>query len=157
MTIGETPVTVLGTVISEVTLKRVGEHGHELTAFLVRANERKFDKQRGEWQDHRHFSIRVKCWRKLAVTAQAVLRRGDPVIVTGRLFVAEFETSEGQSRLVPEVEAWAVGPNLMLCTATVERAEHAEPAGGGPPGWHSRGGDPRNSQVEVGEVMPVGG
>lgn len=126
MTVGETPVTVVGTVISEVALKRVGENEHELATFLLRASERKYDKEKSGWYDHRSFSIRVKCWRKLAATVHDVLRRGDPVIVSGRLFVSDFETSDGQSRSVPEIEAWAIGPNLMLCKAAVERAR-AEP------------------------------
>ncbi|GLY67126.1 single-stranded DNA-binding protein [Amycolatopsis taiwanensis] len=126
MTVGETPVTVVGTVVSEVALKRVGENEHELATFLLRASERKYDKEKSGWYDHRVFSIRVKCWRKLAATVHDVLRRGDPVIVAGRLFVSDFETSDGQARSVPEIEAWAVGPNLMLCKATVER-ERAEP------------------------------
>jgi single-strand DNA-binding protein len=126
MTVGETPVTVVGTVVSEVALKRVGDNEHELTTFLLRTSERKYDKEKSGWYDHRHFSIRVKCWRKLAVTVHDVLRRGDPVIVAGRLFISDFETADGQARSVPEIEAWAIGPNLMLCKAAVER-DRAEP------------------------------
>ena len=128
MTVGETPVTVMGTVVSEVALKRVGENEHELATFFLRARERKYDKEKSGWYDHRAFSIRVKCWRKLAATVHDVLHRGDPVIVAGRLFISDFETSDGQPRSVPEIEAWAVGPNLMLCKATVER-DRAEPGG----------------------------
>src|SRR6187399_2996443 len=105
MAVGETQVTVVGTVISEVTLKRVGESEHELATFLVRTTARKYDRQKAVWYDHRCFSIRVKCWRRLAVMVQAVLRRGDPVIVTGPLFVPDFETTDGQSRFAPEIEA----------------------------------------------------
>jgi single-strand DNA-binding protein len=154
--VGETPVTVLGTVISDVTVKRVGENEHELATFLLRASERKFDREKAGWYDHRHFSIRVKCWRKLAVSAHAVLRKGDPVIVTGRLFISDFETAEGQPRSVPEVEAWAIGPNLLLCKASIERDQSGGP--GESPAqdtWRASLQEQRNPQVEAGEPMAV--
>lgn len=139
MTVGETRVTVVGTVISEVTVKRVGEHEHELTTFLLRTSERKYDREKSTWYDYRHFAIRVKCWRKLAATVAGVLRRGDPVIVSGRLFVSDFETPDGQSRSMPEIEAWAIGPNLAFCRAAIERelAEFGEgaPAQAGKPAF----------------------
>ena len=81
MAIGETPITVLGTVISDVTLKRVGSNENALATFLIRSTERKWDKEKGTWADHRHFTVRVKCWRKLAVTVASTLTKGDPVIV----------------------------------------------------------------------------
>jgi single-strand DNA-binding protein len=157
MTVGETQVTVLGTVVTDVTLKRVGDNDHELATFLVRAAERKYDREKAAWYDHRHFSIRVKCWRKLAATAHAVLRRGDPVIVAGRLFVSDFETSDGQPRSMPEIDAWAVGPNLMLCKAIVDRARRSEPggtAGQGP--WQASVPTERNGRAEEDEPVPIG-
>lgn len=155
MTIGETPVTVLGTVISDVTLKRVGENGHELTTFLLRASERKYDRQKAGWHDHRHFSIRVKCWRKLAVMTQAVLRRGDPVIVAGRLFVADFENSDGQPRCVPEVEAWAVGPNLTLCKAVVQRDRSESGGSTAEDTWQAGVPVPERPYLEAEEPMAI--
>jgi single-strand DNA-binding protein len=157
MTVGETQVTVLGTVITDVTLKRVGENDHDLATFLVRAAERKYDREKAAWYDHRQFSIRVKCWRKLAAMTHAVLRRGDPVIVSGRLFVSDYETADGQHRSMPEIEAWAVGPNLMLCKATVDRARRYEPgetAGQGP--WQAPAPPERTARAEEDEPMPIG-
>lgn len=135
MTVGETPVTMVGTVISDVTLKRVGENANPLATFQLRATERKYDREKGAWLDHRQFSIRVKCWRKLASAAHAALRRGDPVIVMGKLFVSEFSGANGQVRSVPEVEAWAVGPNLVLSRAAADREQRG--GGAAPQAWHS--------------------
>src|SRR2546430_14433026 len=104
MAIGETPITVLGKVISDVTLKRVGSNDNALATFLIRSTERKWDKEKGTWADHRHFTVRVKCWRKLAVTVASTLTKGDPVIVAGRLFAGEVEGAESQARGLPEVD-----------------------------------------------------
>lgn len=157
MAIGETQVTVLGTVITDVTLKRVGENDHDLATFLVRAAERKYDREKAVWHDHRQFSIRVKCWRRLAAMTHAVLRRGDPVIVSGRFFVSDYENADGKPRSMPEIEAWAVGPNLMLCKATVDRTRRTEPgstAGQGP--WQASGPAERAAGADKDEPVPIG-
>lgn len=157
MTVGETQVTVLGTIITDVTLKRVGDDDHDLATFLVRAAERKYDREKAAWYDHRHFSIRVKCWRKLAATTHAVLRRGDPVIVAGRLFVSDFETSDGQARSMPEIDAWAVGPNLMLCKATVDRVRRPQSGGTSGQGpWEVPVPAERTGTAGEDEPVPIG-
>lgn len=125
MAIGETPITLVGTVCSELAHRRVGEH--ELVNFWLRSTERRFDKEREAWVDGRHLLVRVTCWRRLAAGVRASLRKGDPVIVNGRLHTRKYDES-GETRAVPEVEALAVGPNLMLCVAPAQRAG---PAAGG--------------------------
>lgn len=132
MAVGETLVTVVGNVCGELTRRVVGE-GVEVVSFWMRSNERRFDKDEGQWRDWRHFSVRVTCWRKLAGAVHRSLSNGDPVIATGRLHISEYEQA-GQPRSVPELDAVAVGPNLSWCTAVVERRRKA--AGGGDlSGW----------------------
>jgi single-strand DNA-binding protein len=119
MALGETPLTVIGNIASELSPRTLG-NGDEVVSFWLRSNERRFDKEAGTWADGRHLALRVTCWRRLAGTVAASLGKGDPVIVSGRLYTSEFET-EGQPRSVPELEALAIGPNLSWCTATVRR------------------------------------
>lgn len=121
MAVGETMLTVVGNVMSELTHRTVG-NGHEVVSFWMRSNERRYDKEKAEWVDGRYFSVKVTCWRKLATSAQASLVKGDPVIVAGRLQTNDYETADGQQRSIPELEAVAIGPNLNWCTATVQRS-----------------------------------
>jgi single-strand DNA-binding protein len=155
MAVGETLVTMTGTVLSEVDFKRTGDQGHELATFLLRSNERRFDKAKGDWVDGRHFTVRVKCWRRLASGVRSAVRKGDPVIVNGRLYSNDF--SDRQSRAVPEVEAVAVGPNLALCVAPVQRGKRAEPgAEAGRGGWQVSNSPAGKPLVEADEPVPVG-
>ena len=154
MAIGETPITVLGTVISDVTLKRVGSNENALATFLIRSTERKWDKEKGTWADHRHFTVRVKCWRKLAVTVASTLTKGDPVIVAGRLFAGEVEGAEGQARGLPEVDAWAVGPNLTLCKVLMPRPGPAAEAS--PKSREAPAAAQRDRRTEAKEPVPTG-
>lgn len=131
MAIGETTVTVVGNVCSELTRRTVSE-GVEVVSFWLRSNERRYDKDTGTWGDGRHFAVRVSCWRKLAVGAFQSLSKGDPVIVSGRLHTSEYG-SAGQVRSMPELEAVAVGPNLQWCTASVQRRGKA--GAGELPAW----------------------
>ncbi|KAA9160852.1 single-stranded DNA-binding protein [Amycolatopsis acidicola] len=117
MAIGETPVTLVGTVVSEVESLRVGAQRHELAMFWLRSDERRYDKGKGEWVEGRHLSIRVKCWRRLAEAVSFAIRKGDPVILSGRLYSNDRGERE-QSRVVPEVEALAVGLNLAVHPAS---------------------------------------
>ncbi|MDD7942063.1 single-stranded DNA-binding protein [Actinomycetospora lutea] len=114
----ETMVTVTGNVAGDVITKRVGANQeHLLVTFRVASSERRYDKASDTWVDGDRFTASVNCWRRLADGAR-LLVKGDPVVVTGRLSVREYEV-EGVRRYMTEISATAVGPDLGRCTATV--------------------------------------
>ncbi|GAA4897840.1 single-stranded DNA-binding protein [Actinomycetospora straminea] len=116
----ETMVTVTGNVAGDVIARRVGPNQeHELVTFRVASSERRWDKATETWIDGDRFTASVNCWRRLADGARC-LTKGDPVIVTGRLSVREYE-AEGVRRYMTEISAVAVGPDLARCTAKVHR------------------------------------
>ena len=138
MAIGETMVTLVGTMTSDVTVKRVGQDGHDLAIFRVRSDERRFDRNRQEWVSGRRFSVRVVCRRGLASSAATALRRGDPVVVNGRLRSGDPEAEGSRAQL--ELEAFALGPNLAHCGASVRRTPRSEPGvPRGIPSWEASG------------------
>ncbi|NKQ56802.1 single-stranded DNA-binding protein [Amycolatopsis sp. K13G38] len=153
MAAGETPVTLIGTVCSELEVRRVGERGHEMVSFWLRSNERRYDKARERWVDGRHFRVRVRCWRRLAAGVRVSVRKGDPVIVNGRLYMSGREQGR-EARAVPEVEALAVGPNLLRCVAPAQRAGVDEPGRGGDARKASNPSE-RNMLVEAAEPVPI--
>jgi len=129
--VNETMVTVTGNVAGDVITKRVGSNQeHLLVTFRVASSERRYDKATESWVDGDRVTALVNCWRRLADGAR-LLVKGDPVVVTGRLSVREYEV-EGVRRYMTEINATAVGPDLARCVATVTpwRAGAAEGSGG---------------------------
>ena len=117
----ETMVTVTGNVASDVTSRRVGSaEEHLLVTFRVASSERRWDKATETWIDGDRFSASVNCWRRLAEGVMLSLCKGDPVVVTGRLSVREYEV-EGARRYMTEIAATAVGPDLARSSARVTR------------------------------------
>jgi single-strand DNA-binding protein len=115
----ETSVTMVGNVISELRQRRTPE-GHKVVSFRMAANERRFDPETGQWVNGRHVFATVNCWRRLADGVASSLGKGDPVVVTGRMYTRDYEY-EGQQRLSLDVDAVAVGPDLTRCTADLQR------------------------------------
>lgn len=118
----ETLVTVTGNVISDLRSRRTGD-GARLVSFRLASNERKFDRDTDSWVDGDRFFATVTCWRRLAEGVAGSLAKGDPVVVTGRLFTRNYEV-EGQRRSSTELDAYAVGPDLGRCTADIRRNIH---------------------------------
>ena len=123
----ETPVTVVGTLVSDMRPRRVGPDGTLVLNFRVACNERRFDKVSESWMDGESLYLSVSCWRRLAENA-ASLVKGDPVIVRGKLRTREWTTDQGERRSVVELEANAIGPDLSRCAVTVRKQRREEPA-----------------------------
>ena len=119
-----TAVTVVGNVATDVVLRQTQE-GTSVTSFGVVSTERNFDKKEGVWADGHKLFVWVTGWRRLAKSAAASLKKGDPVIVSGRLRVEEYE-KDGEKRTVVKVDATAIGPNLAFCTADAQRTSVEE-------------------------------
>ncbi|WP_211762866.1 single-stranded DNA-binding protein [Kutzneria sp. CA-103260] len=109
----------MGNVATDVVLRQT-QDGTSYAGFGVVSVERKFDKQQDVWSDGHKLFVWVTGWKRLAKGAAASLKKGDPVIVSGRLRVEEYE-KDGEKRTTVKVEATAIGPNLALCTAVAHR------------------------------------
>ncbi|MDQ3826220.1 MAG: single-stranded DNA-binding protein [Actinomycetota bacterium] len=126
----ETPVTVVGTLVSDMRPRRVGPDGTLVLNFRVACNERRFDSASESWVDGESLYLSASCWRRLAENA-ASLVKGDPVIVRGKLRTREWITEQGERRSVVELEASAIGPDLARCAATVRKPRREERAHAG--------------------------
>jgi len=115
----ETHVTIVGTVISDQRRRTVAD-GSELISFRVASNERRFDRTTQQWVDGDTLYANVTCWRRLVIGVGAALGKGDPVIVTGRLYTRTYEV-EGQRRWSTEIDANTVGIDLSRCIARILR------------------------------------
>jgi len=102
-----TMVTLVGSVVSEVKYSTT-TGGVPVANFRLSATDRRFDRQRQGWVDGDSSLFLVWSWRWLAENVLGSVGRGDPLLVTGRLRIREWDSGEGGSKgLVPEIEAAA--------------------------------------------------
>ena len=127
----ETHMTVVGNLATAVSERRFAD-GTAVANFRVASTERRFDRSSGGWGDGDSLFIEVTCRRQLAENAVASLVKGDPVVVTGRLYTRNFE-HEGQRRSTVTLDAQSIGADLAWGTAVVTRTRRRS-AGTGPDG-----------------------
>lgn len=124
---GETIITVVGNLTADPELKFTPS-GSAVANFTVASTPRSFDRQTQEWKDGEALFLRCSAWRQMAENVTEGLRRGDRVVVVGRLKQRSFETKEGDKRTVIELEADEVAASAKFATVTAQRAQrrHSE-------------------------------
>jgi single-strand DNA-binding protein len=121
---------------------------------------RHIDRVTGEWTDGNTSYVTVVCWRKLADNVALCVRKGDPVVVKGRLSVRPYE-KDGISRIVVEVDASSVGHDMSRGAAHFQRTKRApgETAAGQLATGFGTGGLPGDEGLRGGNAVadPDGG
>jgi single-strand DNA-binding protein len=85
------------------------------------------DRASGEWADGNTSFVTVLCWRRLAANVATCIRRGDPVVVKGRLSIRPYEDKDGNARLAVEVDASSIGHDLSRGVAHFQRTRGGLP------------------------------
>lgn len=114
----ETTLTITGWLGGEVSLSTAGEHA--VASFRVGSTPRRF--RDGRWVQGETTWYRVKAWRRLAEHVAASLRKGDPVVVHGRLTAHLWQREDGVAVTQYEVVATSVGHDLGFGTTEFVRA-----------------------------------
>ena len=115
----ETPFTVVGTIITDPILRRVGDQ--EVYKFRVASNSRRRTAD-GNWEPGNSLYVSVNCWgKRLVKGVGGSLGKGDPFIVVGYVYTSEYDDREGVRRSSLEVRATAVGPDLARSVASIDR------------------------------------
>lgn len=122
----ETTVTLHGWVGSDVTLRTAGEA--VVAGFRVATTPRRWQRRTESWVDGETQWYTVNAWRALGENAAASLRRGDPVVVHGRLQVTTWTNAAGLEVTTCEIEATLVGHDLTRGTSAFTRARPERPA-----------------------------
>jgi single-strand DNA-binding protein len=86
----DTPVTVMGNVLTAPEWRRTTITGTFVVTFKVASTSRRFDKERGQWVDGDSLRVRVVCWRRLGENVSVSVQLGDPVVVHGRLYSRDW-------------------------------------------------------------------
>jgi single-strand DNA-binding protein len=121
----ETTVTLVGNVLNPPDCRRLEDGESLVTHFKVASTSRRFDRAEERWTDGRSLRVRVNCWRQLAENVARSVQVGDPVIVTGRLYSRDWETSDHVRRVSYELDASAVGHDLARGRARFARVKPA--------------------------------
>lgn len=115
----ETTLTMAGTLVDDPELKFTSS-GVAVAKFRIANTPRKFDKDSNQWVDMKDSTLFMSCniWRQAAENVAEGLKRGDRVVVIGRLRQRSYETSQGEKRTVVELEADEVALSLKFHSAT---------------------------------------
>lgn len=83
-------------------------------------------RRNGDWVDGPTSWFSVSCWRTLADHVQTSVRKGEPVLVHGRLRTDVWEREDGQSSVTYVVDATYVGHDLNRGTASFLKSSRPE-------------------------------
>lgn len=83
-------------------------------------------KRNGDWVDGPTSWFSVTCWRTLADHVRDSVRKGEPVVVHGRLRTDVWKREDGQSSVSYVVEATSLGHDLSRGTAVFVKAVRPE-------------------------------
>jgi single-strand DNA-binding protein len=122
----EAQVVLAGYVAREPRYRKT-HNGYSYTSLRVGYTPRRMDRDSGEWSDGGTSFVTVFCWRGLAENVAMCVRKGDPVLVKGKLQVRPYTDKDGASRVAVEVEASSIGHDLTRGVAMFQRA--LRPAG----------------------------
>lgn len=122
----ENQITIIGNLADDPEL-RYTQSGVAVTNVRVAVNRRKRNQETNEWEDALDGFFTCNVWREQAENVAESLSKGDRVLVLGRLRSRSYDTKEGETRWVTEIEADEVTPSLRWARAEVTR----NPRGGG--------------------------
>ena len=124
----DTYVTLHGWVGGDVNFRE--PHGVSVASFRVASTPRL--KKGGEWVDGDTTWYSVTVWRQLADNVRTSVRKGDAVIVHGRLRTDNWKREDGQVNSTLAIEASLVGHDLSRGRSVFSRvsAGAASPASG---------------------------
>ncbi|HEU5157803.1 MAG TPA: single-stranded DNA-binding protein [Streptosporangiaceae bacterium] len=116
----EAQITVIGWLAADPRYVATST-GTPLMSLRVGCTPRRFDRESGQWHDMESTFLTVNCWRGLAENVNASdMKRGDPVIVSGRLSIREYLKDE-QIRFSAVVDATTIGHDLTRGSAQFRR------------------------------------
>ena len=122
----DSTITIRGWLGGDVSLRLAGDV--PVANFRLACTPRKFNRRSESWSDGTTQWYTVNAWRSLGENCAESLRRGDPVVVHGRLETRTYVNSNNVEVLTFEIDAVHVGHDLSRGTSQFSRNIKAEPA-----------------------------
>ncbi|MFC0581545.1 single-stranded DNA-binding protein [Micrococcoides hystricis] len=116
-------ITLRGFVATDVT-ERTTNTNTSIATFRVGCSDRRFNQESKEWETTYTNWYTINCFRNLANHVAYSIRKGQPVIITGRLKQKSWQTKDGDPRTTWEVDAEAVGHDLVFGSTSFERTTY---------------------------------
>lgn len=120
----DTYITIVGNVVDDPRPRTTGS-GVPVASFRIASTSRKMNRETNSWEDHQKLYATVTCWRAMAENVAASLRKGQPVVVTGRFYAREYTSKDEVSRMSYELDAIAVGHDLARGTSQFTKVTRA--------------------------------
>lgn len=147
-------LTIIGNITQDVEM-RFTPSGSAVANLTIASTPSSFDKQTNAFKDGETTFMRCSIWREQAENAVESLSKGMRVIAQGRLKSRSYETKDGTTRTVMELEIDEIGPSLKYASAKVTRTQkgaggsgqqqqsrpQSAPQGSGG-GWNAPAADP---------------
>jgi single-strand DNA-binding protein len=123
--VNEIFVTVAGTVGSDVQYLNGDRNAR--ARFRLATAERFFDRSSEQWANRETVWLDVVCWKSLADHVSESVKKGEPVLVRGRLRVSTWQSDTGPRQSL-EVIATSVGHDLARGVSSFRRPSRPEAA-----------------------------
>ena len=120
----ESLITLQGWLGSDVTLRQAGES--TVGSFRLGCTPRRFHRRTESWVDGETQWYTVNVWRALGEHCARSLRRGDPVVVHGRLNARTYVNKSDVEVTSFEVEAVFVGHDLNRGTSAFSKTPRGD-------------------------------
>jgi single-strand DNA-binding protein len=118
-------ITLTGIVATEPRALTTQE-GLAITSFRLASTQRRFDRVQEKWVDGDTNWYSITTFRQLATNSAVSVKKGERVLVTGRLRIRDWE-SGGKAGTNIDIEADALGHDLSWGTANFSRGAGATP------------------------------
>lgn len=117
----ETQITMIGNAVEDPVL-RFGKSGQPFVTFRLASTVRRLNASTGQFADAGTNFVTVLGFRQLARNVAQSIRKGQPVVVTGRLRVNQW-TSGDRTGTSVEIDATGVGHDLSRGIAEFTRVK----------------------------------
>ncbi len=118
----ETMITMSGVVVTD--LKKGEARGMSVVSFRLLSTVRRWERSRG-WHDADHNFVTVTCWKNLADNVASSVKKGDPLLIFGRMRVRPWDTADRVGSTV-EIDAYAVGHDMNRGTSAFRSNKEVE-------------------------------
>ena len=116
-------VTLVGFVATEPRLNAFDDG--DVANLRIGSTNSWLDRETGEWRNGETSFYSVRCKRSLARNAKSCLRKGQPIVVAGKLRTRSYQDRNGVQRLDVEVDADTIGYDLSRGTAEFRSTQRA--------------------------------
>jgi single-strand DNA-binding protein len=121
----ENTIILRGFVTAEPKFWQTAPSQTPLAEIRMGHTPRRLNRATGEWEDGQTSYYSVKCWRRLAVNVKGSLRKGDMILVRGKVVMREWVDDQQRKHVQMQVEADSVGHDLAFGWSHFNRGDQS--------------------------------